>query len=213
MNQLHYFGLFILIILYMLSYKITFASDLNFWKTFRIDMESFTESQSPPPSPQSQSPPPSPSPSELQKQKDISEVKNIIDAKLSDPCGNAKFYTDTGKSGNLSFCSDSIFATGCTETTKNRDKLYDAFSVFGTYINEIDDNNIQKCMQSHGKTLSDWGLCDVGERDKIKKELANPENEHLFQEISNACNFYKDGNGNNRAVLQINSPSKTTMKL
>lgn len=181
----------------MLSYKITFASDLNFWKTFRIDVEQFTES-------------PTESPTELQKQKDISEVKNIMDAKLSDPCGKANFYTDIGKNGDISFCSDSIFAKGCTETTKNRDKLYDAFSVFGTYINEIDKNNIQQCMQSHGKTLSDWGLCDDDERNRIKKELANPENEHLFQEINKACNFYKEGNGNNRAILQTNLPTKNT---
>lgn len=109
-------------------------------------------------------------------------------------CHNPQF--DKEVNGNIiKYCAEiDGIGHGCNESDLTKtDPALSAFSIFGSYIDNLDNRDINTCLQRNqtAKTLSDWGLCEQSTISKIRG-FGYKENEELLNAIQLACNFYKN---------------------
>lgn len=123
---------------------------------------------------------------------DTEYLKKHFQKLSNQKCPSANFYTSDNK-----YCANiKGVMKGCQEFPKGegREPWMGAFSVFGGYLTQVDDNNKNECASKHGETLSQWGLCDKERLTKILEfgtEGAYKENQKLVNAIENACSLYK----------------------
>lgn len=128
--------------------------------------------------------------------------KNTMNEYFTDPiqnqdipnCYNPIFTKEID--GNIvKHCADiNGIMNGCQETDlskDNADTTLSAFSIFGSYIDGLKQQDVKTCLQRQSKTLSDWGLCNTEVLSKIRG-FGYPENDVRLNAIDNACQFYKN---------------------
>jgi len=108
-------------------------------------------------------------------------------------CGNPNFNIEGTIETGLKYCAKiNGVMKGCQEFDENskRNKFI-PFGIFGTYIDSLAKNDVDKCMEHESATLSKWGLCD----DNLLKEIGDwkyPENDLRLKSINMACQHYKN---------------------
>lgn len=108
-------------------------------------------------------------------------------------CLDAKFTT-RGDPHDLEYCGDIYgIGKGCQkfEKSSGRDPKLSAFSIFGSYVDGLEPENLDECMGNQGETLSNWGLCEKKFLDKINS-FGFDENKPRIQAIEKACKAYKN---------------------
>lgn len=122
---------------------------------------------------------------------------NIITKYNIPKCNNAKFYTE-GEGDDMEFCAN-IFGvgTGCQKFDRKdgHDPRLAPFGIFGSYVDSLEPNQLDECMEAQGETLSKWGLCDAGFQDDVKG-FGYKENEPRLKAIKKACQAYETGHKN-----------------
>jgi hypothetical protein len=118
-------------------------------------------------------------------------------------CHNPQFELK-GTGDDMEYCSkiDNI-SHGCQKFDKglNRNPLLAAFSIFGSYIDNLDKKDITPCVNDQSKTLSEWGLCDANFLKEIKG-FGYDENKPRIDAIENACKFYENGFKSEESKIQ-----------
>jgi hypothetical protein len=118
-------------------------------------------------------------------------------------CNNPQF-TMTGTGNDMEYCAEiDGVGNGCQsyDYASGRDKRLAAFSIFGSYIDNLDTKDTSDCMKLQGQTLSEWGLCDKQLLNQIK-EFKYDENTPRIKAIESACSYYEKGFQNNRQRIQ-----------
>lgn len=118
-------------------------------------------------------------------------------------CHSPQFTTE-GEGADTKYCAEiNGVGHGCQnfDVASGRDNRLAAFSIFGSYIDNLKPDDIDSCMKPQGETLSEWGLCD---RDLLKKidGFGHNENTPRLKAIENACEYYEKGFKNNESKLQ-----------
>lgn len=112
-------------------------------------------------------------------------------------CYNPKFTTK-GEGDNMEFCGEiDGVGHGCQsfDVASGRDRRLAAFSIFGSYVDHLNPNDVNKCMEPQGQTLSEWGLCDKQLIGQIR-DFGFDDNEPRLRAIESACKFYENGHKN-----------------
>jgi hypothetical protein len=109
-------------------------------------------------------------------------------------CHNPYFELK-GTGDDMEYCAkiDNI-GQGCQKFDKglNRNPLLAAFSIFGSYIDNLDKKDVTPCVNDQAKILSEWGLCDANFLTEVKG-FGYDENKPRIEAIQNACKFYENG--------------------
>lgn len=109
-------------------------------------------------------------------------------------CKNPNFEIKGTPDDGLEYCADiNGVMKGCQKFEKNdkRNKFI-PFGIFGTYIDSLSSNDVNKCLEQESENLSKWGLCN----DELLEEIKGwkyEENDSRLKAIKNACNYYKKG--------------------
>ncbi len=122
---------------------------------------------------------------ETQEEKDVREVKGIINKMVNKKCPNAEFY----KSGNKYCAKISGIGSGCQEPLDKKKDWITAFGIFGGYASQLKGDNVSECTDQHGSTLAEWGLCDADRMAQIDS-FGHDENKPIIDAINSACKFY-----------------------
>ena len=118
-----------------------------------------------------------------------------INTRVAD-CKNPTFSKEVDNN-IIKHCADiNGIGHGCDETdisTEGSDAKLSAFSIFGSYIDGLNTQYVNACLQRPhaSQTLSDWGLCERSTIDKIRG-FGYKENNKLLDAIELACNFYSN---------------------
>ena len=118
-------------------------------------------------------------------------------------CYNPQFNVQ-GEGNDMEYCAEiEGVGNGCQkfDVTSGRDNRLAAFSIFGSYIDHLDPNSINNCMEPQGKTLSEWGLCDK-ELLKQIRGFGHNDNSPRLNASEHACEYYEKGFKNNQAKIQ-----------
>jgi hypothetical protein len=125
--------------------------------------------------------------------KTSNKTKEHFEEKHIPQCHDPQFEIK-GMGNEVEYCAkiDNI-GQGCQKFDKglNRNPLLAAFSIFGSYIDNLDTKDVTPCVNDQAKTLSEWGLCEPTFLGEVKK-FGYKENEPIISAIENACMFYKD---------------------
>ena len=120
-----------------------------------------------------------------------------FDSRVPD-CHNPQFNKEVD--GNIiKHCAEiDGIGHGCQESdisVEGTDPRLSAFSIFGSYIDNLDSRDVNSCLQrpNTSQTLSDWGLCQKDTINKIRG-FGYKQNEELLNAIQLACNFYEKAN-------------------
>ena len=119
------------------------------------------------------------------------KIENFTDSQPAQ-CYNPKFTTE-GEGNDMKFCTEiDGVGHGCQsfDVASGRDRRLAAFSIFGSYIDNLNPNDVNKCMEPQGQTLSEWGLCDK-ELIKQIRDFKYDDNEARLEAIESACQFYE----------------------